>query len=78
MFAKRNEFTFDVRRKERKGKASTSSNFTQKKQRESKGDFTRMTRKDNIHFPFVKMRRKRVTKKGRKAIKRNGESNQHL
>ena len=60
MFAKRNELIFDVCEK-RKGKGSTSSNFTQRKQKENKGDFIRMTRKDKIHSLCVKMRR--VTKK---------------
>ena len=55
VFGKRNEFTFDVRRKERKEKENTSSNFTQKKQREQ--DRLHMNDKNyEIHFPCVKKR----------------------
>ena len=35
--------------------------------KESKGDFTRMKMKNKIHFPCVKLRRRMVSKKGRKA-----------
>ena len=38
-----------------------------KRNKESKADFTRMTRKDKIHFPYVKKRGRGVTKKRRKA-----------
>ena len=62
MFGKRNEFTFDVRRKGKKGKYIIQFHSKETKQREQKADFTRMKRKDNIHFPSVKLRK--VTKKG--------------
>ena len=63
MFAKRNDFIFDARRKGKKEKASTSSNFTQRKQREQ-DRLHKNDKNDEIHFPCVKMRKKRVTKKG--------------
>ena len=43
-----------MRRRKKKGKASTPSNFTQRKNKERKEDFTRMT-KDKVHFPCVKL-----------------------
>ena len=59
---KRNEFICVIyERKERQVHHPISF----KRNKESKGDFTRMTRKDKTHFPCVKMR-KRVTKKGGK------------
>ena len=77
MFGKRNGFIFDVRRKE---KRKVHHPISLKGNKENKEDFTRTTRKDKIHFPCVKMRkRKRATEKeGRIKRMENGESNQHL
>ena len=69
MFAKRNEFILMCEEKKRKGKANTSSIFTQRKQRENKIGFTRMKMKNKIHFPCVKMRKKRSYKERGESIK---------
>ena len=68
MFAKRNEFIFDVRRKERKGKYIIQF-YTKETKRENKRDFTRMIREDKVHFTCedeeegYKERRKSIIKK---------------
>ena len=46
-------------REERKGKYIIHFHSKETKN----GDFTRMARKNKVHFPCVKMRRKKVTKK---------------
>ena len=78
MFAKRNDFIFDARRKGKKEKASTSSNFTQRKQRE-KYRLHKNDKEGQGPFSLCEEEEEEGYKEREDSIKRrNRESNQHL